>query len=83
METEYSVGFQILVVVVMNSFNFWDIRPCFQLKSIECSEEYVASAFSGGESAEEATCRQQALFTTCFMQASCLAYSSTLKIEAA
>jgi hypothetical protein len=60
------VGFEVVTPVVINSSIFWDITPHSPLR--------VNRHFRG-------TCRLHRL-ATCFSLVSCLAYSSTTKMEA-
>jgi hypothetical protein len=67
----HKVGYEVLTAVVMNSFVFLDITPYSPLK--------FDRRFGG-------TCRlylhSRRNKATCFTLVSCLAYSSTLKMEA-
>jgi hypothetical protein len=42
----YLFGFEVLTAVVINSSILWDTKPCSPMKSVEVSEEYIASIFS-------------------------------------
>jgi hypothetical protein len=66
------VGYQILTVVIFESFVFRVITHCSPLKISGFSEEHVASNFK-----VEGLTKQLD-----FMLVSCLAYSSTLKMVA-
>jgi hypothetical protein len=41
----YYVGFEVSIAVVMKIYIFWDLVLCFRWKSIEVSEEHIASIF--------------------------------------
>jgi hypothetical protein len=75
-----NVGFDVLTAVVKKSPVFWNITPCRSLK--------VNRRFGGtcrlhvqGKTISKARNQHEALLT-CFMLVSCLAYCSTLKMEA-
>jgi hypothetical protein len=61
------VGFEVLTPVGMKSSIFWDITPCSPLE--------VSRHFEG-------ICQAELCLPPAFMLVSCLAYPSTLKIEA-
>jgi hypothetical protein len=62
------VWFEVLTEMVVKSLLFWDITPCSRCKSTDISEEHIVSIF-------------KVLLTACLMPVSCLAYSSTMKME--
>jgi hypothetical protein len=71
------VGFEVLTAVVMKSTIFWDITPCSPLS---------ANRRFGGirveERAKQETSMKQIASRGCFTLVSCMAHSSTLKMEA-
>jgi hypothetical protein len=67
---------EVLITVVVNSSIVWDTAPCNQLKINWCHGKTRCLLFQGRRS------KKQAQPNTCFMLVSCLAYYSTLKIEA-
>jgi hypothetical protein len=74
------LGFEVLTAVVMKSSIFWHITSCSSLK--------VNRHFGGtyylhlqGQRISQEISTNETLFVTCFMLVSCLAYSSTLKME--
>jgi hypothetical protein len=75
------VRFEVHAAVVMTSSIFWDITPC--------SPKNVTGRYGGtccihlqGERISRARNQCKALLATCFTLVSCMAYSSTLKLEA-
>jgi hypothetical protein len=63
------------VLIFKSCSLFWDITPCCPLK-VNRRSKGTCLRFQGWSS------RKQSLFASWFMMVSCLAYSSTLKIEA-
>jgi hypothetical protein len=80
-----SVGFEVLIAVVVKSTIFWDMTPCSPL-IVSVSEEYIASIFRVKEYTKQEASLKAGGMQSCLPHAlthvSCSAYSLTLKIEA-
>jgi hypothetical protein len=70
---------------MIKNYIFWDIAPFFRWPSTDVSEERVSSIFRLEGKTKQKPRNKQAvnktLFSACLILISCLAYSSTLKVE--
>jgi hypothetical protein len=76
----YCLGFEVLTAVDMKSSIFWNVTPCNSLK-VNIRFGRTCNLYLQDRRISKPS-NKLALLATCFMLVSCLAYSSTLKMEA-